>query len=61
MELVMKLFGSVRRDPRELARALGLALGVPVLSMVVFLALWAALAPRIVTSLGAVPGPAQVA
>ena len=61
MEQVLKLLSGVRRDPRELARALGLALGVPVLSLLVFLALWAAVAPRIETSLGAVPGPAQVA
>ena len=61
MEQRLKLFGAARRDPAELARALWLAVGVPALALVVFLALWAALAPRIQTSLGAVPGPAQVA
>ena len=61
MEQVMKRFGAARRDPAELARALWLAVGVPALALLVFLALWAALAPRIQTSLGAVPGPAQVA
>ena len=61
MEQVLKLLGGARRDPRELARALWLAVGVPALALVVFLALWAAVAPRIQTSLGAVPGPAQVA
>jgi nitrate/nitrite transport system permease protein len=34
--------------------------GVPVLAIVCFLALWGALAPRVQTSLGAVPGPAEV-
>ena len=35
-------------------------LGVPLLAIVGFLALWATLAPQVQTSLGAVPGPAQV-
>ncbi|WP_372884749.1 ABC transporter permease [Shimia sp.] len=35
-------------------------LGVPLLAIVGFLALWAALAPTVQTSLGAIPGPAQV-
>jgi nitrate/nitrite transport system permease protein len=61
MDLVIKIFGSTRRDPRELARALWLAAGVPLAAMALFLVLWAALAPRIQTSLGAVPGPLQVA
>jgi nitrate/nitrite transport system permease protein len=60
MENVLKFFGSTRRDPRELARSLFLAAGVPALALALFLAIWAALAPRIQTSLGAVPGPAQV-
>lgn len=33
----------------------------PTLGVVVFLALWAALAPQVQTSLGALPGPAEVA
>ena len=33
---------------------------VPVLAICLFLALWANLAPKVQTSLGAVPGPAQV-
>jgi nitrate/nitrite transport system permease protein len=33
---------------------------VPMLAILCFLALWAFLAPKVVTSLGAVPGPAQV-
>jgi nitrate/nitrite transport system permease protein len=60
MENVLKFFGRTRRDPRELARSLFLAAGVPALALALFLAIWAALAPRIQTSLGAVPGPAQV-
>ncbi len=35
-------------------------LGVPLLAIAAFLALWATLAPTVQTSLGAVPGPAQV-
>jgi len=35
-------------------------LGVPVLAIAIFIAGWAALAPTVQTSLGAVPGPAQV-
>ena len=61
MELSLKSFGgALRRDPRELARAALLSAGVPMLALVVFLALWGAIAPRIQTSLGAVPGPLQV-
>lgn len=54
MQALMKRFGG---DPR----ALFTALGVPALALVLFLALWAGVAPRIQTSLGAVPGPVQVA
>jgi len=35
-------------------------LGVPLLAIVGFLVLWGVLAPQVQTSLGAVPGPAQV-
>lgn len=35
-------------------------LGVPLLAIVGFLTLWATLAPTVQTSLGAIPGPAQV-
>lgn len=35
-------------------------LGVPVLAILAFLALWGTLAPQVQTSLGAIPGPAQV-
>jgi nitrate/nitrite transport system permease protein len=60
MELVQKLFAVASRDPREFARSLLLSLGVPVLALALFLGAWAAAAPRIQTSLGAVPGPVQV-
>lgn len=35
-------------------------LGVPLVAIAAFLALWAVLAPQVHTSLGALPGPAQV-
>jgi nitrate/nitrite transport system permease protein len=35
-------------------------LGVPLLAIAVFLGAWAGLAPKVQTSLGALPGPAQV-
>ncbi|MEM9877917.1 MAG: ABC transporter permease, partial [Pseudomonadota bacterium] len=34
--------------------------GIPVLAMLIFLTLWARLAPTVETSLGAIPGPAEV-
>ena len=47
-------------DLRAVARKLALNLGAPALAILLFLALWSALAARIETSLGAVPGPSQV-
>jgi nitrate/nitrite transport system permease protein len=47
-------------DPREQARALLVAAGVPLLAIALFLGLWAASAARVQTSLGTVPGPVQV-
>ncbi|MGE0351285.1 ABC transporter permease [Hydrogenophaga sp.] len=64
MELVHKLLGSgaaALRDPRELGRAFMMSVGVPVVAFALFLVLWSVTASRINTSLGAVPGPAQVA
>lgn len=63
MDMVLKFFGAAggSRDPRDIARGLLLSLGVPALALLLFLAAWAAVAPRIQTSLGAFPGPAQVA
>ena len=60
MERVQRLFGGPGRDPRVLARSIGMAFVVPLLAMLLFVALWAGIAPRIETSLGAFPGPAQV-
>jgi nitrate/nitrite transport system permease protein len=47
-------------DPRAQAGDIWRLLGVPLLAIAVFLVMWATLAPRVQTSLGAVPGPAQV-
>ena len=47
-------------NPRAQLAEVWLLLGVPVVAIAAFLALWAALAPQVQTSLGAVPGPAQV-
>jgi nitrate/nitrite transport system permease protein len=64
MELVHKFLGSgatALRDPRELGRAFMMSIGIPLIAFVIFLALWSVAASRIQTSLGAVPGPTQVA
>jgi nitrate/nitrite transport system permease protein len=45
---------------RTQGRELWLQLGVPLLAIVIFLGGWAALAPKVQTSLGTLPGPAQV-
>jgi len=47
-------------DPRSQLREFGLVAGVPVVAFAVFLALWNATASTIDTSLGAIPGPAEV-
>lgn len=47
-------------NPRGQLRDLWRLLIVPVLAIALFLALWGTLAPRVQTSLGAIPGPAQV-
>jgi len=47
-------------NPRAQLSEIWRLLGVPVLAILVFLAMWAALAPKVQTSLGAIPGPAQV-
>ncbi len=46
--------------PAEQAKEIWHGIGVPALAVVCFLLLWGALAPRVNTSLGAVPGPAEV-
>ncbi|WP_375282172.1 ABC transporter permease [Pseudooctadecabacter sp.] len=47
-------------NPRAQVAEIWRLLGVPLLAIAVFIGLWATLAPRVQTSLGAVPGPAQV-
>jgi nitrate/nitrite transport system permease protein len=47
-------------NPAEQARQIWRLLGIPVLAIALFIALWSQLAPRIDTSLGAVPGPIAV-
>jgi nitrate/nitrite transport system permease protein len=46
--------------PRAQLRDLWRLLAVPLLAIGVFVSLWASLAPMVQTSLGAIPGPAQV-
>lgn len=47
-------------EPRTQARDLWRQLGIPLLAILAFLMLWGTLAPRVQTSLGAVPGPVEV-
>lgn len=47
-------------SPRHQGKELWQLLGVPLVAILLFLAAWGALAPKVHTSLGAVPGPAQV-
>ncbi|MDX1562089.1 MAG: ABC transporter permease [Gammaproteobacteria bacterium] len=47
-------------SPREQLQQIWRQLGIPVLAIGLFVAVWAQIAPRIDTSLGAVPGPAAV-
>ncbi len=47
-------------NPREQLRQIWTQLGIPLAAIVAFLAVWAWVAPSVQTSLGAVPGPAQV-
>ena len=47
-------------NPRAQAGEVWRLLGVPILAIVVFVTMWATLAPTVQTSLGAVPGPVQV-
>ncbi len=55
---ILKMIGgdNVKTQGRDLWRLAG----VPVVATVIFLGIWAALAPRVQTSLGAIPGPAAV-
>jgi len=66
----LKLFGfgwvapfallAAGENPKAQAKELWRQLGIPLLAIAAFIALWGALAPRVHTSLGALPGPAQV-
>lgn len=47
-------------NPRSQMKEIWQLLFVPLLAIIGFLLLWATLAPKVQTSLGAVPGPAQV-
>ena len=47
-------------SPRHQLKELGRLLGLPVLSIVIFLVAWAQIAPSIKTSLGTIPGPGKV-
>ena len=47
-------------NPREQMNELKRVLFIPLIGIAVFLTLWGLLAPQVQTSLGAVPGPAQV-
>ncbi|WP_368186890.1 ABC transporter permease [Aestuariibius sp. HNIBRBA575] len=47
-------------NPKGQLKDIWRLLGVPLLAITVFLMLWATLAPRVQTSLGAIPGPAAV-
>jgi len=47
-------------DPRRQLREILLQIGVPVVAFALFLLLWSVLASGVQTSLGAIPGPAQV-
>ena len=47
-------------NPRAQGKEIWRLLGVPLLAIAGFLLLWGTLAPQVQTSLGAVPGPAQV-
>jgi nitrate/nitrite transport system permease protein len=47
-------------DPKTNGREIWQLLGVPLVAIICFLLAWAALAPKVQTSLGAIPGPAEV-
>ena len=47
-------------NPKAQAGEIWRLLGVPLMAIVLFLLAWGTLAPKVQTSLGAVPGPAQV-
>lgn len=50
----------VGEDPREQLHELKRVLVIPLIGIVVFILAWGVLAPKVQTSLGAIPGPVQV-
>jgi nitrate/nitrite transport system permease protein len=51
---------AAREEPAEQGRRIALSLGPPAVAFAAFLFAWSAVASRLETSIGAVPGPAQV-
>jgi len=47
-------------DPKEQMKQLWMVMGIPIIAFVLFLFLWAGGASKVETSLGKIPGPAQV-
>ena len=47
-------------NPKAQAKEIWQLLGVPLLAIAAFLLMWGTLAPKVQTSLGAIPGPAEV-
>ena len=47
-------------NPKAQSKEIWRLLGVPLLAIALFMGAWASLAPTVQTSLGAIPGPAQV-
>ncbi|PRY85401.1 ABC transporter permease [Donghicola tyrosinivorans] len=54
------LRASAGDNPQAQAKEIWRLLGMPVLAIALFLGMWAALAPKVQTSLGAIPGPVAV-
>jgi ABC-type nitrate/sulfonate/bicarbonate transport system, permease component len=47
-------------DPKEQAKQLWIAMGIPIIAFAIFIALWGQMSSKVVTSLGTIPGPTQV-
>lgn len=58
--LVPMLKLAVGEDPKEQLHELKRVLVIPLIGIVVFILAWGVLAPKVQTSLGAIPGPVQV-
>lgn len=55
---LLKMLGG--EDAKANGKEIWRLLGVPLVAIILFLSAWGMLAPKVVTSLGAVPGPVQV-